>query len=177
MEKHKTCAFFGHRKIDVTEELKLNLLQTIDKLITEHQVVNFLFGSRSEFDSLCHLTVTQLKEKYPFLKRIAYTCKSETCTLESQREKWEKIYSSVLNKEIILLGVEEEYEHKTKYTAGKASYIERNRAMINNSDFCIFYYDKNYQLEKLYNKSKSGTALSFVYAKQKKKSIINLFKT
>lgn len=177
MEKHKTCTFIGHRKIDITEELKRSLLQIIEKLITEHHVVNFLFGSRSEFDRLCHLIVTQLKEKYPFLKRIAYTCKSETCTLESQRAKWEKIYSSVLNKEINLLGVEEEYEHKNKYTAGKASYIERNQAMINNSDFCIFYYDENYQLEKLFNKSKSGTALSFAYAKQKKKNIINLFKT
>jgi lipid A disaccharide synthetase len=90
MEKHKTCAFIGHRKIDITEELKRSLLQIIEKLITEHHVVNFLFGSRSEFDGLCHLIVTQLKEKYPFLKRIAYTCKSETCTLESQRAKWEK---------------------------------------------------------------------------------------
>ena len=41
--------------------------------------------------------------------------------------------------------MEEEVEHKTKYTAGKASYIERNFAMIDDSDYCIFYYDNNYK--------------------------------
>jgi hypothetical protein len=93
-----------------------------------------------------------------------------------------KIYSSVLNKEINLLGVEEEYEQKNKYTAGKASYIERNQAMINNSDYCIFYYDENYRpkLRKQskrdigYYQPKSGTALAFDYAKRKKKVLINV---
>lgn len=176
------CSFFGHRKIEITQKLKQKVKEVIEDLIVNQNVSIFLFGSRSDFDSLCHLIVTQLKEKYPEIKRIAYTCKSETCVLESEREKWEQIYSNLQKREVNLLGVEEEFEHKTKYTSGKASYVERNQAMINDSDFCVFYYDENYKPEMrkqskksiTYYQPKSGTALAYNYAKQKKKIIINM---
>ncbi len=182
MEKHKACSFFGHRKIDITENLKIRLRETIEDLIINYKVQTFLFGSRSDFNSLCHQVVTELKERYPFLKRIAYTCKSESCTLESERKKWEEIFSRFKKQEVHLLGVEEEFEHKTKYVSGRASYVERNQAMIDDSDYCIFYYDKNYSPEKrkyskrdfCYYQPKSGTALAYTYAKQKKKILINL---
>ena len=78
---------------------------------------------------------------------------------------------------INLLCVEEEIEHKTKYLAGKSSYIQRNYAMINDSDYCVFYYDENYLPEKRkmsknsisYYQPKSGTKLAYHYAIQKKK--------
>ena len=176
------CSFFGHRKINVTPELKQKITDIVEDFIINHNVSIFLFGSRSEFNYLCHLVVTELKKKYPKIKRILYTCKNETCVLESEREKLEKIYSSVCNKEVHLLGVEQEYEHRTKFIAGKASYVERNQAMINDSDYCVFYYDKNYQLDiKRYSKydvrcyqPKSGTALAYAYAKQKKKVLFNI---
>ncbi|MEF9840764.1 MAG: biotin operon repressor, partial [Lachnospiraceae bacterium] len=44
--------------------------EEIESLIVNHNVDTFLFGSRSEFDSLCHSLVTELKEKYPHIKRI-----------------------------------------------------------------------------------------------------------
>lgn len=182
MEKHKTCSFFGHRKIEITEELKQKLREIVENLIIYHNVRTFLFGSRSDFDSLCHLNVTQLKEKYPDIKRVAYTCRHETCVLESERQHWEEIFSHFKKQEVNLLSVEEEFEHKTKYTSGRASYVERNHAMINDSDYCIFYYDESYQPEKrlysrrnaCYYQPKSGTKLSYEYAKQKRKFIINL---
>ena len=178
----KSCSFFGHRNIEETEELKLKLKDIIENLIVNHNVLIFLFGSRSNFNSLCHLVVTKLKEQYINIKRIRYTCKSEACILENEREKWEKIYSKLQKKEVHLLGVEEEYECKTKYTAGRASYIERNYEMINNSDYCIFYYNENYKPEMRkyskrsigYYQPKSGTAIAYNYAKQKKKFLINI---
>ena len=178
------CSFFGHRKIEITEELKQQVKEIVEDLIVNHNVLTFLFGSRSDFDYLCHLVVTELKEKYPNIKRIAYTCRSETCTLESERAHWEEVYSHFRKEKVTLLGVEEEVEHKTKYTSGRASYVERNQAMINDSDYCIFYYDENYQPEMRkyskrsigYYQPKSGTALAFAYAKQKKKEVVNVFK-
>ena len=103
--------------------------------------------------------------------------------VEIERKKWEEIYSHFEKKKVHLLGVEKEFEHRTKYTSGRAGYVERNQAMINNSDFCIFYYDRNYKPEmRKYSKSdigyyqpKSGTAIAFDYASQKKKIIVNLF--
>ena len=111
MVKHKSCSFFGHRKIDITYDLKQKVKNCIEELIINYNVDKFLFGSNSNFNDLCHLVVTELKEKYPTLRRKCYTCKSEVCTLESERKKYEKTYSSVLKKEICLLGFEEEVEH------------------------------------------------------------------
>ncbi|MGN0796634.1 MAG: hypothetical protein ACI4M5_00325 [Christensenellales bacterium] len=95
----------------------------------------------------------------------------------------EEDYSHLLNRGVSLVGVEEELEHKTKYTAGRASYIERNQAMINDSDYCVFYYDKNYQPQMRkhsrrsigYYQPKSGTRLAYYYAKRKNKTLINVF--
>ena len=175
------CSFFGHREIEITQKLTTKVKETIEDLIVKHNVLTFLFGSRSDFDYLCHSIVTELKEKYPNIKRIAYTCRSETCILENEKKYWEQIYSSVQKREVHLLGVEEEFEHKTKYIAGRASYVERNQAMINDSDYCIFYCDENYlppsrkySKRSAYYQPKSGTKLAYEYAKQKKKTLINL---
>ena len=180
----KTCSFFGHRKIEETEELKIRLQNVVVNLIENEGVKIFLFGSRSDFNSLCHAIITKLKKNYPHIQRRAYTCRNETCTLEKERAYWEEIYSHFEKRPVTLLGVEEEVEHKTKWTSGKAQYVERNQAMINDSDFCVFYYNEEYKppLRKQSHNSlstyhpKSGTKLAYEYAKQKKKEIINLFK-
>ena len=180
--QYKTCSFFGHRKIVITEELKETLKELIEDLIINHNVSTFLFGSRRRFDNLSHMVVTELKEKYPDIKRVAYTCRNETCILACEREKWEKLYSHFQKREVCLLCVEEEFEHKTKYSSGKASYIERNQAMIDDSDYCIFFFDDAYKPEiskrsKCSNTSyqpNSGTRLAYLYALKKSKVIFNL---
>ncbi len=78
--------------------------------------------------------------------------------------------------------MEEEYAHKTKYTAGKASYVERNKAMTDDSDICILYYKEGYlpQRRKRSIKDlgdyqpKSGTSLAYQYIKSKGKRYINV---
>ncbi len=172
MEKHKVCSFFGHRNIEKTEKLKSLLKSVITNLIEYEKVEVFLFGSRSNFNSLCHAVVTQLRETYPHIQRRAYTCRSETCILETERAYWEKIYSHFEKCPVTLLGVEEEIEYKAKYEAGRASYVERNQAMINDSDFCVFYYNKEYVPT---TKTNSGTKIAYEYALRKKKTVINLF--
>ena len=70
MDKEKSCCFFGHRRIDETEELKNRLCGIVENLIVNEKVDTFFFGSKSQFDDLCHKIVTELKEKYPHIKRI-----------------------------------------------------------------------------------------------------------
>ena len=179
----KAICFIGHRNVELDDDKVEKLKTIIENLIIKDNAQIFLFGSRSDFDYICHKIVTELKEKYPQIQRRCYTCRSETCTLEIEREHWEKVYSYFRKREVHLLGVEKEVEFKNKWTAGKASYVERNQAMLNDSDLCIFYFDENYQpQEHKYSKrcftsyqSKSGTALAYNYAKQKKKEIINVF--
>lgn len=176
-----SCSFFGHRNINITDLIYEELQKFIENLIVTENVKIFLFGSKSDFDFACHKIVTSLKEKYPFIVRKSYTCKHETCTLESKRAYWEDVYKSLGKYGLELLCVEEEVEHPAKYVSGKASYIERNQAMINDSDYCVFYYDENYlpQARKLSKRSigtyqpKSGTKIAYRYAKQKNKKIIN----
>lgn len=178
----RVCSFFGHRTIQDKENLIVSLKVEIENLIVNRNVDTFLFGSKSEFDTLCHCVVTELMEKYSYIQRIAYTCKSESCTLESQRTYWETLYSNTTKEKITLLGVEKEYQYKNKWKSGKASYVERNQAMIDDSYYCIFYYNENYQPQRRdhhkhrfdIHQPKSGTSLAYTYAKQKKKHIIRI---
>ena len=177
------CCFIGHRKINNSLYIENKLNKIIEELIINKNVNTFLFGSKSEFDSLCLKIVINLKEKYHYIKTIAYTCKSESATLTSEKQKQEKLYSYFFKKDIHLLYVDEEYEHEKKYTSGKASYVERNYAMIEDSDYCIFYYNKNYLPKRrkfskqdiLDYQPKSGTKIAYDFAIRKRKNIINVF--
>ena len=68
--KESTATFLGHRKIKKTEDLKKRLFEMIRELIVKLEVKTFLFGSKSEFDTLCLEIVTELKKEYPEIKRI-----------------------------------------------------------------------------------------------------------
>ena len=167
--KLHTCCFFGHRKIDKTPELIDRLTKEIKILITEKDVGNFYFGSKSEFDDLCHKIVSELKEKYPHIKRIYVRS-----AFQHIPDRYE---------DSLLQHYEDTYFPNHMEKAGKASYVERNQEMINKSDFCVIYYDENYLPPRRKNsrrdlfdyQQKSGTAVAYDYAVKKKKKIINCF--
>lgn len=180
----KSCAFIGHRKIDETVDLKIRLQNLIEGLIADG-FDTFSFGSKSDFDALCHEIVTDLRKKYPYIKRVAYPVATENALLEKDKERIEKVCFNVLKKEIDFISYEEVKSNDKLLKSGKASYVERNRLMIDESDFCVFYYDESYRPERkkyskkglngLYTSQKSGTALAYSYALSKNKPIINLF--
>ena len=168
IDKEKTCCFFGHRKIDETEELKNKLYRIIENLIVNKNIDTFLFGSKSQFDDLCHKVVTELKEKFPHIKRIY---------VRSAFQHIPDWYEDSL-----LQHYEDTYFPNHMEKAGKASYVERNQEMINQSDYCIVYYDDNYLPPRRKNsrrdltdyQPKSGTAVAYDYAVKKKKEVINV---
>ena len=186
-EAEKKCCFIGHRTIVASTELTENLTKTIEGLIAEEGVKYFLFGSRSEFDDLCHGIVTALKEKYPHIIRVAYTRRSEYAVKVEEKEKMERAWASVLKTDVKLKDYDAEVQSEKVYSAGKASYVERNQEMIDASDYCIFYYNEEYQppQRKRTNRDlstyqpKSGTRLAYEYAVQKSKKadkvVINMF--
>ncbi len=155
--KKHTCCFFGHRKINATDKLINNLKEIIENLITEKQIDTFLFGSKSEFDKLCLKTVTMLKYKYPHIKRIYVRA--------------EFPYIDESYKTYLLKSYEDTYFPKKIENSGKAVYVERNYEMIENSSYCVIYYDEKY----FPNSSKSGTKLAYDYAAKRSKEIINIF--
>ena len=169
MSNEKACCFFGHRKIDKTPELIDRLTKEIEGLITEKDVGIFYFGSKSQFDDLCHKVVTELKEKYPHIKRVY---------VRSAYQHIPDWYEDSL-----LQHYEDTFfpEHIEK--AGRAAYVERNQEMINKSDFCVVYYDENYAPPRRRNsrrdltdyQPKSGTKVALDYAIKNGICINNVF--
>ena len=167
--ENKVCCFIGHRTINKSSELRENLLNIIEDLITNKRVNTFMFGSKSKFDDYCYELVSELKTKYSHIKRVYV------------RSAYEHIPDWYENS--LLEHYEDTYfpEHMSK--AGRASYVERNQEMINKSDFCIFYYDENYLPPRRKNsrkdlfdyQPKSGTGVAYEYALKKETVIFNVF--
>ena len=164
-----TVCFIGHRKVQKTEELVSLLKATVIELI-EKGVKTFLFGSKSEFDELAWEVVTELKVKYPFIKRV-YVRAAFQHVNEFYVKYLLKLY-------------EETYFPPKIENAGKFSYVERNFEMIDNSAYCVFYYDESYVPKEETKKrdilrptrSKSGTRVAYNYAIKNNKKIINVFR-
>lgn len=158
----KAC-FIGHRNIDRTETLKSKLKETVLTLINKG-VTTFLFGSMSDFDKLSLEVVSELKNDYPLIKRIY---------VRSSFQHIDKFYE-----EYLLKSYEETYFPTIIENSGKYAYVERNYEMINNSKFCVFYYDKNHSPlsnNKTSSIRRSGTKIAYEYATKNKKEIVNIY--
>ena len=158
----KTCSFFGHRDTAQTAELKEKITKIVEDLIVNENVDTFLFGSRSKFDELCHYVVTELQEKYHNIRRMAYLCKHETACLVGESADLSRKIKQVMGRELVIQEYEEIKKCNRVNVAGKASYVERNQWMIENSDFVIIHFD-----DAKIKHIKSGTALAFEHAKRK----------
>lgn len=155
MNKNIAC-FFGHRTINETEELKSKLTKIIEKLIVDQKVDTFLFGSKSQFDSLCLEIVTKIKEKHPNIKRIYVRA--------------EYPYIDDNYKAFVLKSYDDTYYPEKIINSGRAAYVERNYEMVNKSHFCIVYYDE----QNVLTTRKSGTKIALDYALKQKKKILLL---
>ncbi len=156
MNKSHTCCIFGHRTITESEELKTSFYNIIEKMILHENVDTFLFGSKSRFNDFCLDLVTKMKEKYPHIKRIYVRA--------------EYPYISENYKNYLLESYEDTYYPEKIIGAGRAVYIKRNYEMINNSDFCIVYYDE----QNAPANRKSGTGIALDYAIKKGKCVMKL---
>ena len=101
----KSCSFFGHRDTPQTEELKQKVRETVERLIVKEGVDTFLFGSRSSFDELCHIVVTELKEKYLHIRRITYLCKHETACLVGEGEETRRNIKLIAGRDVYVGGI------------------------------------------------------------------------
>jgi len=168
----KKCTFIGHRKIEKNDELIKRISEVIENLIVNENVDTFYFGSKSQFDDLCYVIVSELKEKYTHIKRIYVRAEFEYIDGEGSRPY----------REGLMERYEDTYYPEHMSNAGKAAYVERNQEMIKKSDVCIFYYKEDYQPPRRRNgkrdlfdyQPRSGTRIAYEFAEQKKKMIINV---
>ena len=156
MEKRSTVCFIGHRVIRETDELRNQVYCIIERLIIEEEIETFLFGSKSRFNGLCYELVTELKEKYPQIKRVYV--RAEFPVVSQEYEKY------------LLERYEKTYYPEAIVGAGRAAYVERNCEMINKSRVCVVYYDRG----QAPTNRKSGTEIALAYAGKQGKEIILL---
>ena len=150
----KICSFFGHRSIEITDDLSAMTATEITKSVDLGCRV-FYFGGYGDFDALCYKIVTKLKEETPALniKRVYCVAQERYLRKKSPHFKRENY------DEVIYLTPSFEGWYKSIYF--------RNRAMIDESDTVIFYAEE---------RENSGAYKAFKYAKKKKgKRIVNLF--
>ena len=152
--KMNTCCFIGHRTINETDQLKTQLLQTIEHLIRDKQVDTFLFGSKSRFNDLCLELVTAVQPNHPHIRRIYV--RAEFPVIDDDYKAY------------LLRSYEDTYYPDSMVNAGKAAYVERNYHMIEQSQFCVIYYDAS----NLPARRKSGTKIALDYARKQQKEVI-----
>lgn len=163
-----TCCFIGHRKMEQVEEIEKLVQDTIYSLLWQG-VNHFIFGDHSDFNSLCYEIVTELKDEFPHIRRTHY--------------RTDYPDADDYTMQFLLDGYEDSICPVGVAGAGRAAYVKRNQAMINDSDICVFYFSEEYK-PALCRESKraitsyqpkSGTKLAFDYAKALGKRIINLY--
>ncbi|MCM1306180.1 MAG: hypothetical protein NC037_02025 [Bacteroides sp.] len=153
MEKlEKTCSCFGHKDVEITDELRAKTAAEIDRAIADGVRI-FLFGGLSDFDDLCYDIVTEKKNA-----NVQLNIKRIFCfPLDKHLHKpphWFK---------------RKDYEEltcpKKSYDYWYPSIYFRNIAMIDESDWVLFYAEQ---------REKSGAYKAYEYAKKKRKHIVNL---
>ncbi len=151
------CMFIGHRDAELTSMQEEKLKGIVEKLIVDNNVTTFYFSEVGDFDAIAKMVVDEMKEKYPYIKRIFVCGKYQNAG--ERYYKWK------------LEHYEECYVPEEAIGAKRNTHIKTNEHMINNSNYVVAYYNKSYYLAK----TKSGTRIALDYAHQKRKMIINIF--
>ena len=151
MEDIKICSFFGHRDIEITDKLYATTTAEILKSV-DFGCRTFYFGGYGEFDKLCYEIVTLLKSELD-LKRVYCV------PIERYMRKRGRYFNPEDYDEVIYLTPAIEWWYKSIYF--------RNLAMIDKSDYVIFYAQK---------RADSGAYKAYKYAQSiKNKIVVNLF--
>ncbi|MBQ8748929.1 MAG: hypothetical protein IJZ29_00450 [Clostridia bacterium] len=161
--EEKKCGIFGHREIEITEELEKKVENTFIDLIENKNFTTFYFGGFGDFDELSYQIITKLKEKYSHIRRIYVVENENYITNIRKRPKWlrEEDYE-----EIIYLSLHFDYWAKRIYY--------RNIAIVDECDFIIFYVNDQSGSGRYRGTGGSGSLKIMNYAKQKKKAFVNL---
>ena len=123
-----TVCLFGHRQIENVIEVENALRAVIEKILAEHEYVEFLVGREGEFDILAASVI----------KSIMRNCDTGNCFLtlvmpylragfEKNQAEYEAYYDSV------------ELCEQSAAAHPKAAIQIRNWFMVDRSELCVFY--------------------------------------
>ena len=116
------CTFFGHR--DCSESIRPLLKKTVEKLIIEQNVQEFLVGHQGNFDKMVYRELCRTKKKYPHIDCVvvlAYPTK--------KGEKWE---------------LETLYPFGLEGKPRTYAILLRNRWMVEQADVVVSYVTRGF---------------------------------
>lgn len=151
--RDKTAFFTGHRSINSKDVEFINKkLDCEIRNLIKIGVRYFGVGGAIGFDTLAANMIIGLKEEYPKIKLIM------VLPCRNQNMKWaieqKQAYEHILSK-----ADKKVYISETYYSG---CMLERNRHLVNNSDYCIAYLKKN----------TGGTQYTVSFAKKQNLEII-----
>lgn len=149
-DKNACCAF-GHRF--VYENVGAKLEKVLIELVENRNMITFYTGGMGDFDSMYSSAVRKIKLKYSDV-RLVLVKPYFTNDLNTDKDFYIMNYDSVIIPEE-LMGVHY-----------KAAVKQRNRWMIDNSNYVITYVNKDF----------GGAYEAQRYAKSKDKKLINIEK-
>lgn len=151
----KTCSCFGHREIEITENLRNEVKSIYENLIENEGFEIFYFGGFSMFDNLCWQVVSALKKENPKIQRIF-------CLTDERHLRLSKRPFYLKDDDF-----EDFIYFELKYDFYKKRLYYRNIEMIKQSDFILFYVTTT---------ERSGAYKALKFAEKSKKRFINLGK-
>lgn len=126
---YKKCCCFGHRF--VYEDIESKIEKELIDLIENKNVLTFYTGGMGDFDNLFSSAVRKIKHGYVGIKLILVR-PYFTNELNTNKEFYQLNYDSVIIPEE-LMGIHY-----------KRAIGERNRWMVDNSDFLLAYVNKSF---------------------------------
>ena len=121
--KEKRCFFIGHR--NAPESIYQNIVSTIEKLIVENGVKEFIVGNYGMFDSMVIRALQQTKIKYPEIVLLLLTPYHPSVKKVIKPDGFDNIY----------------YPEGMELVPYRAAIVRANEKAIERSGFLIAYFN------------------------------------
>lgn len=119
--KDKRCFFVGHR--NAPKSIYPNIVSTIEKLIVENDVKEFIVGCYGMFDSMVIRALQQTKTKYPDIVLLLLTPYHPSVKKVIKPDGFDGIY----------------YPEGMEFVPHRAAIVRANEKTISESGFLITY--------------------------------------
>ena len=148
-----TVAFFGHREIEHFRETEQALEKLIEKLVRNHEYVEFLIGRNGEFDQLVSSTVRSVRNRLGCKNcSLVLVLPYMTAEFRDNEASFLEYYDEV------------EVSSTAEGVHFKSAMQTRNREMVDRANLVIFCVDH----------TSGGAYQTLKYAKRSQKPYINI---
>ena len=145
--KDKRCFFIGHR--NAPESIYPNIVSTIEKLIVENGVKEFIVGNYGMFDSMVIRALQQLKTKYPNIVLLLLTPYHPSVKKVIKPDGFDGIY----------------YPEGMEFVPHRAAIVRANERVISKSRFLVAYFNYSIGNTRRFIECATGKGAEIFYIK------------